>query len=97
MMFHQVIKKPLFTEKNSSSQSLNIYVFEVCRESTKDQIKLVIEKAFQVKVESINTSIYRGKTVKTKLNRKNKVKISLKKKAYVKLKKGNTLPIFERA
>lgn len=92
-MLH-VIKKPLVTEKNTTLSSLGVYVFEVDRKSTKTDIKKAVEKAFQVKVSSVNTSICRGRS---KRNKFGMTKIKYWKKAMVKLLPGEKIAIFEGA
>jgi large subunit ribosomal protein L23 len=70
------------------------YVFEVARTSSKDQIKAAVEDYFNVKVDSVNTSITPGK-LKSKMTKKGMVegRKSAKKKAYITLKEG-TIDIY---
>ncbi len=44
---HQIIIRPLITEKNTNLMSLNKYSFEVDRNANKTQIKHAIEFHFQ--------------------------------------------------
>ncbi len=91
-----VIIKPLVTEKMTGiSEKTNRYGFIVDRRADKQQIKEAIEKLYEVKVESVNTLIQRGKVV----NRYTKAgfirgKKSSFKKAYVQLKGNDTIDIF---
>ena len=63
-----IIKKPIITEKNSMmSESDNVYVFEVDKKATKTDVKAAIEKFFRVKVQSVRTSVCRGRSKRTKL------------------------------
>lgn len=57
-----VIRKPIFlTEKSTTLRAKNQVVFEVLRNANKVQIKDAVQKLFNVKVESVNTMLYRGK------------------------------------
>ena len=57
-----VIRKPIFlTEKSNTLRGQNQVVFEVLRNANKVQIKEAVQKLFSVKVESVNTMLYRGK------------------------------------
>lgn len=58
----QVIKAPLLSEEATIQQSTkNQYVFRVDPRATKVQIRDAVEKAFKVRVTSVNTMNYRGK------------------------------------
>ena len=86
----RVLIKPLVTEKsNMITEKQGKYVFEVARTSSKDQIKAAVEDYFNVKVDSVNTSITPGK-LKSKMTKKGMVegRKSAKKKAYITLKEG---------
>lgn len=89
-----VIKKPLISEKNSVLAEKNIYVFEVEKKATKTEIKTAVEKMFKVKVASVNTSICRGRSKRTRLGLS---KVKYWKKAMVKLKSGEKIALFEGA
>jgi large subunit ribosomal protein L23 len=57
-----IIRKPIFlTEKSNTLRGKNQVVFEVLRDANKVQIKEAVIKLFNVKVESVNTMVYRGK------------------------------------
>ena len=57
-----VIRKPIFlTEKSNAQRNQNQVVFEVLRDANKVQIKDAVQKLFNVKVDSVNTMVYRGK------------------------------------
>ncbi|MFY7861534.1 MAG: 50S ribosomal protein L23 [Chitinophagales bacterium] len=91
----RVLIKPLVTEKsNMITEKQGKYVFEVARTSSKDQIKAAVEDYFNVKVDSVNTSITPGK-LKSKMTKKGMVegRKSAKKKAYITLKEG-TIDIY---
>lgn len=57
-----IIRRPIFlTEKSNTLRGQNQVVFEVQRGANKIQIKAAVQKLFNVKVESVNTMLYRGK------------------------------------
>ena len=89
-----VIKKPLITEKNTMLNAMGVYVFEVDQKATKVDVKRAVEKSFQVKVDSVNTAICRGKSRRTRLGMS---KVKRWKKAMVKLAPGEKIAIFEGA
>ena len=53
-----IIKKPLITEKYSAlAEKENKYGFVVDRKATKEQIRKVVEKVFNVHVTDVNTMV----------------------------------------
>ena len=59
---HHVIKTIHLTEKAALlRETANAHVFKVDRKANKLEIKEAIERAFNVKVASVNTANYRGK------------------------------------
>lgn len=87
-----IIKKPLITEKNTVHSERGVYVFEVDRKATKTDIRTAVEASFQVKVDSVNTSLCRGRARRNKFGLG---KVPYWKKAYVKLKAGEKIALFE--
>lgn len=85
---YDIIFAPVITEKTAAMEENGKYVFKVDVRANKTQIAQAIEKAFNVKVESVNTmnnhpkdrrvGRYTGKTNRYK-------------KAIVKLAKGSTI------
>ena len=91
----KIIKKPLISEKNAGhAEDANTYAFEVTLASTKDEIRVAIEKAFNVKVASVRTMVCRGRYFRkqAKLGPPKHWK-----KALVKLRQGEKIAIFEGA
>jgi large subunit ribosomal protein L23 len=83
---HQIIRKPLVTEKsNLMKEADNVVAFEVAMSSNKVEIKKAIERAFNVKVQEVRTLIVAGKV---KRSGRNFGKRSNVKKAYVTLADG---------
>jgi len=89
---YQIIVSPLITEKTSNLRADSVYVFRVIKDSTKNQIKYAVEKAFGVDVVSINTTKVRGKARKLG---KSIGRTSGWKKAYVKIKAGQKIKELE--
>lgn len=58
-----VIIKPVITEKMTAlGESLSRYAFIVDKKANKLQIKKAVENMYEVKVDSVNTINYMGKT-----------------------------------
>ncbi|RMF45904.1 MAG: 50S ribosomal protein L23 [Deltaproteobacteria bacterium] len=89
---HQILKRPLITEKTSMiREGGNTVAFEVARDANKVEIKQAVEKAFDVKVENVNTVLVAGKV---KRFGRTFGKRSNWKKAYVTLAEGNEIDLF---
>ena len=58
---YDVILSPVVTEKSTSVSEHGKIVFNVRRDATKPLIKEAVEKLFNVKVESVNTLVRKGK------------------------------------
>ena len=58
---HDIIIKPIVTEKSSFDVALGKYTFEVDKRASKIEIGQAVEKIFGVKVLKVNTSRYDGK------------------------------------
>jgi large subunit ribosomal protein L23 len=58
---YDVIVSPVITEKATFASEQNKVVFKVARNATKPQIKAAVERLFDVKVESVNTLLRKGK------------------------------------
>jgi large subunit ribosomal protein L23 len=59
---YDVIVAPVITEKASILSEQNKVVFKVAMTATKPQIKMAVEKLFDVKVTAVNTLVRKGKT-----------------------------------
>jgi large subunit ribosomal protein L23 len=87
-----VIRRPIFlTEKSTSLRAKNQVVFEVLRNANKIQIKTAVQTLFNVKVESVNTMLYRGKD--RRMGR-GYAKLQNWKKAIVTLAEGENIDFF---
>lgn len=93
METHQIIRRPLVTEKGTQLRELQQqYLFEVDHRASKHQIKGAVEKLFNVHVEDVKTLNVRGKIkrVGASIGRRSNWK-----KAYVTLKQGEKIEFFE--
>jgi large subunit ribosomal protein L23 len=89
---HQIIIRPLITEKNTNLMSLNKYSFEVDRSANKMQIRQAIEAIFNVSVTAVHTMNVRGKL------RRRGMRYGYTadwKKAIVTLAEGDRIELFE--
>ena len=79
-----VLKKPVLTEKSLALQTEeNKYTFDVDLDANKTEVKIAVEKLFNVKVEKAKRmGRYEGKTNK-------------RRKAIVKLAEGNSINYFD--
>ena len=57
-----IIRKPFITEKSNGEIANGKYTFIVDVKATKTEIRLAVEKLFQVKVIKVNTMNLEGKT-----------------------------------
>lgn len=89
----QLILKPLISEKASiKTDSENRFGFYVVPKANKNQIKLAIEKLYNVKVLNVKTCITPGKLKKVG---KATVRTPKTKKAYVQLSEGQKIEFFK--
>lgn len=91
-----VLLKPIITEKmTAQGESLNRYGFIVDKRANKLQIKRAVEELYDVKVDSVNTMRYGGKT-KTRFTKSGiqKGKTNSYKKAVVSLKQGEVIDFY---
>ena len=52
---HDIIVRPIITEKTSTQMEKNQYTFEVHPSANKIDIKLAVQEIFKVKVQKVNT------------------------------------------
>ncbi len=60
-MEREVILRPLLTEKSYATIQDKKYTFIVAKDANKTEIKLEVEKRFNVQVEKVNTANCHGK------------------------------------
>jgi len=93
MIDHDIIKRPLLTEKtNIQKETFNQLSFEVDRGANRVQIKRAIESIFNVKVAGVRTMQIKGK-----VKRRGRILGKRKdwKKAVVRLMPGERIDFFE--
>ncbi len=90
--YHDILIRPLITEKGTRLIERGQYTFQVHREANKFQIREAVEKTFNVKVKAVNTL-----NMPRKERRRGRVIGSIPgwKKAIVTLAEGNSIDIFE--
>lgn len=86
-----IILAPVISEKSYGLIEDNVYTFIVHPDSNKTQIKIAIEKIFNVKVASVNTANRPGKRKRT---RTGYGKRKDTKRAMVKLAEGDRIDAF---
>ena len=70
MDWHQVVIRPLVTEKGTrTSATANAYPFQVHLEANKVEIKAAIERIYNVKVRDVRTANVKGKPRRTRFKR----------------------------
>ena len=91
--YRQIIRTHVTTERSTKlREKNNEYVFEVDRKANKYQVRMAVEEAFKVKVDSVRTITLPGK--RRRMGR-SQGKTSARKKAVVRLKQGESITIFE--
>jgi large subunit ribosomal protein L23 len=89
----KIVIGPLVSEKSTNLRAdQNKYVFRVDRDANKLQIKKAVEELFKVRVEDVTTMMMHGRP--KRLGRFEGRRADWK-KAVVKLRKGETIELFE--
>jgi large subunit ribosomal protein L23 len=89
---HEVILRPIVSEKSYSMIEHNRYTFEVAKASRKIEIAKAVEELFHVTVTSVNTMNVPGKSRRVRYA---KGLTPSWKKAIVTLKAGDKIEFFE--
>ena len=88
---YKVLISPIITEKsNILTEKQEQVVFKVLKQSTKEDIKLAFEQAFDAKVVHVRVSILKGKAKKFGRHAGKRADI---KKAYIKLQPGQNFDL----
>ncbi len=88
----EVLKLPVITEKSTHvKENLHTLTFKVARDANKQEIRDAVQQIFKVKVESVRTANFHGKT--RRQGRYTGRRPDWK-KAYVTLKKGEKMVEF---
>ena len=61
LLAHDIIVRPIITEKSNRMMEHNKYSFEVLPQANKIEIKEAVQAVFKVKVEKVNTIQVRSK------------------------------------
>lgn len=87
---YDIIRKPLVTEKSTLASENGQVVFQVPLDATKPEIKVAVEKLFDVKVDAVNTIRMKGKLkrFRGRLGRRSDFK-----KAIVSLAEGQNIDV----
>ena len=87
---YDVIVAPVITEKATLLSDQNKVVFKVAMTATKPQIKMAVERLFDVKVTAVNTLVRKGKEkrFRGRVGHQSDVK-----KAIVTLAEGQTIDV----
>jgi len=89
---HEVLRRPVITEKSTMLGDQGQYVFEVARDANKIEIRRAVETVFKVNVQSVNVSHVRGKM--RRMGRSMGLTSSWK-KAVVTLRQGQKIELFQ--
>ena len=87
---YSVIRAPRVSEKTVRGQEMNQYAFDVATDATKADIKIAIEKLFDVQVKAVNVVNVKGKT---KAFRYRNGRRGDSRKAYVTLAEGQSIDV----
>ena len=92
---HEVLVRPLITEKFSGEAETPKYAFEVHLQANKIEIAREVAKRFNVKVVSVNTAVHKGKP-KTQMTKRGRFtgRSRVSKKAVVTLAQGQRIDFF---
>jgi large subunit ribosomal protein L23 len=91
MSAHDVILRPIISEKSYDLMEQNRYTFEVAKSACKEEIAAAVEEIFGVQVAKVNTMNVSGKPRRVRYN---KGLSRSWKKAVVTVKPGQTIDVF---
>jgi large subunit ribosomal protein L23 len=92
MESHEVLRRPIVTEKTTMQGEQRVYAFEVDRRANKLQVKEAVETGFGVKVVSVHIINVPGKPRRWG---RHLSRTPSWKKAMVKLAEGQRIELFE--
>ena len=87
---YELLRRPVITEKATLGSESNQVTFRVPMDATKPEIKVAVEKLFDVKVMSVNTLRQKGKI---KMFRGRRGRRKDYKKAVVRLSEGDSIDV----
>lgn len=88
---HNVLIRPIISEKSFDLMEQNKYTFEVAKQSSKEEIAQAVQEIFKVKVVKVNTMKVNGKPKRVRYQ---KGYTRSWKKAIVTLAEGDTIEVF---
>lgn len=94
MHVHDILRRPIISEKNTMLGAQNKYTFEVAPTATKPMIEEAVEKIFKVNVTAVNVVHVPGKLRRVGRQRRPGM-TSPWKKAIVTLQPGQRIEFFE--
>jgi large subunit ribosomal protein L23 len=89
---HEILRRPVITEKSTMLGDRGQYVFEVAPHANKIEIKRAVEVVFKVDVEAVNISHVHGKM--RRMGKSTGMTASWK-KAFVTLRPGQKIELFQ--
>lgn len=92
MNIHEVLLRPMITEKSTIMADMGKYSFQVAPKANKVQVKEAVQKTFGVTVEDVNITRLRGKIKRYGPRFKKRPDV---KKAVVTLKSGDRIQLIE--
>ncbi len=92
MNIHEVLLRPMITEKSTIMADMGKYSFRVAPKANKIEIKQAVQKTFGVTVEDVNITKLKGKVKRYGSRLKKRPDI---KKAVVTLKSGDKIQLIE--
>jgi len=92
----QVLVRPVVSEKSYALMEDGVYVFVVAPSATKIDVRRAVERAFGVRVKSVNTLNRKGKRRRNRKSNTVGTRPSTK-RAVVTLAGGDKIDLFERA
>jgi large subunit ribosomal protein L23 len=92
---HDILRRPIISEKSTRLTRMNQYVFEVAPAATKIDVKHAIEALFEnVVVAHVDILNSTPKSTRSLRTRRTRIRKASYKKAIITLEKGS-IPIFE--
>ncbi|MBX5492477.1 MAG: 50S ribosomal protein L23 [Chloroflexi bacterium] len=92
---HEVIRRPVITEKNTMLNTEGKYLFEVAQEANKLDVKRAVEEVFNVRVARVNIINVKGKLRRSPGRRRTEGYTRSWKKAIVTLVPGDRIELYE--
>ena len=91
---HNILLRPVVSEKTYALMDNNVYVFVVDPSATKIDVRHAVEQAFGVRVTKVNTLNRKGKAKRNRRNNTIGHRVDTK-RAMVTLQPGDSIDLFE--